>query len=168
MAGSHGKSPHWCCHNVLSDILYIPGETMRIFFSVAIAFLFAILAAGASGVHAMDRDCHEERQVAEVMDNMAGIKCCCLSVPEMVCKHSWSRIQAMADCCPSQECGGFLLIREAVLSANTQAPEFITIAQKTIRSFSVPRLLPGASRIVLPPPRLPAVPRYMQHCSFLI
>lgn len=156
------------CHNVVSDILYYSGDTMRIFFSVAIAFLFIILAAGISGAHTMDQACHENRQVVRTLGAMPGANCCCPPVTEMMCKHSDSHIRAMADCCPLEECGGSSYTREAALSATTQPPEFSKIVQKSAFSQPVPQPLPGAYRTGLPPPRLPAAPRYIQHCSFLI
>ena len=163
-----GKSVRRHCHIVVSDIHYSTGDTMRIFFSVAIAFLYIILAAGISGAHGTDEACHENRQVARAVEAMTGADCCCLHVPEMMCNHSGSRIRATADCCPSEECGGSPLTREAALSATAQPFEFSKIVQNTAFSQPARRLLPGASCTGLPPPRPPAAPRYIQHCSFLI
>jgi hypothetical protein len=149
------------CHNVVSDVLYYSGDTMRIFFSVAIAFLYIILAAGISGAHSTDQACHENRQVV-------GAECCCLPTQEMMCQHSNSHIRAVADCCPSEECGGSPFTREAALSTTAQPLECSKIVQNTAFSQPPPRLLPGACRTGLSPPRPPAAPRYIQHCSFLI
>jgi hypothetical protein len=156
------------CHNVVSDILYYSGDTMRIFFSVAIAFLYIFLAAGISGAHTMDQACHENRQVGGTLGAMAGADCCCPPVTETMGKHTDSHIRAMADCCPLEECGGSPFTREFALSVTAQTPECIPIDQTNAFSQPVTQPLPGAYRTGLPPPRLPAVPRYIQHCSFLI
>jgi hypothetical protein len=156
------------CHDVVSDILYSSGDTMRIFFSVAIAFSYIILAAGISGAHSMDQACHENRQVGGSLEATAGGDCCCPPVTEMMCRHSDSHLLAMADCCPSEECGGSPFTREVALSTTTQPPEFSKIVQKSAFSQPVRQPLPGAYRTGLPPPRLPAAPRYIQNCSFLI